>query len=813
MICATALILASCVHQPAREKERFDEPGQAAAYYAMRRAVEGGDSPQRRYEAARAQMGRMSRHETVGDRGIGRRDGPPAATAAVAEDTIGTWKFLGPGNIGGRMRALLIDAREPSTMVAAGISGGVWKTTDAGASWRPIGDALANLDISSLAFDPQNHDVIFAGTGEGYFREDVRGTALPLRGNGIFVTRDGGASWSRLPSTVGQDFYWVNDLVVSSHDSQRIYAATRTGVWRSADAGATWTRVVTTSVKGGCLDLAYRGDTTGDYLFTSCGVFDQAAVLRTKHGESNDPWTVVLNEAGMSRTSLAIAPSNPSVVYALAASNRRGPRETTQNLHALYRSEKDGDPASWTAQTRFDDQEKLNTALLSNAYTAIEPQCNGRNEIGSWIPMGWHCNVVAVDPVNADRVWLGGVDLFRSDDRGRTWGEASYWWTYRLQPSFVHADQHVIAFHPQYDGVANQTIFFTNDGGVYRTDNANAPLGSGTLTACHPEDSKVAFTSLNNTLGVTQFYHGAVYPDGTRYLGGAQDNGTVLGYDSLGVNGWMMQWGGDGGYVAVDPSDQRTMYFESQNAEIIRFSGTNVVDVAATLRNNDTFLFITPFVIDPARPTRLWIGGTRLWRTENRGDQWTQASTVLNGQVSAIAIGIQHAGRVLAGTNHGDVVHNDDAPNATGTTAWSAAHPRDGFVSSIAFDPTNDDVVYATYAGFGGGAHVWKSIDGGVTWSPLDGSGAGALPDIPTHSLAIDPTRPSRLYLGSDLGIFVSNDGGGQWMVENTGFASVITEFVTIAPGERGPAVYAFTHGRGAWRAELVEGRRRRAVR
>jgi hypothetical protein len=543
-------------------------------------------------------------------------------------------------------------------------------------------------------------------------------------------------------------------------------------------------------------------------------VFEQATVYRTKRGESSDPWTAVLSEGGMSRTSLAIAPSNPNIVYALAASNRSGPRGTTQNLHAVYRSEREGDPGSWSAQIRYDDAEKLHTAILSNAYAAINPQCQGQDAtfVGDWIPMGWHCNVIAVDPLNPDRVWAAGVDLFRSDDGGKTWGEASYWWTQPTQSSFVHADQHVILFDPAYDGAANQTMFVTNDGGIYRTDNANADIGTATLTACHPEDSQVAFTSLNHQLGVTQFYHGAVFPDGTRFLGGAQDNGTILGTAGGGIDGWVIQWGGDGGYVAIDPSDPKTTYFESQNGEIVRFTGLHLFDSAATLRDQDQFLFITPFVLDPAKTTRLWIGGTRLWRTENRGDEWSAGSATLNGMVSAIAVGKQHADRVIAGTNAGDIVRNDSAPAGTSTTVWKRAHPRDGFVSSITFDPVDDDIVYATYAGFGG-AHVWKSTDAGASWAATDGAGTGALPDIPAHSMAIDPTRPSRLYLGSDLGIFVSNDGGEHWMVENTGFASVVTELVTIAPGERGPAVYAFTHGRGAWRAELVEGRRRRAVR
>ena len=763
----------------------------------MKRIAPPGQSPQALYEAARAHMQRMS-HGFVAQ-----------TDSTTTPDAIGSWSFLGPGNVGGRTRALLIDDRNKSTMYAAGVSGGIWKTTDAGVHWFPVGDILANLDVSSLAFDPKDHDTIYAGTGEGYFREDVRGTKLPLRGNGIFVTTNGGAGWSQLPSTSGPDFYWVNDLVVSTHDSSRIYAATRTGVWRSLDSGASWSRVLPTTVKGGCLDLAFRGDTANDFLFASCGVFEQASVYRTKSGETNAPWSIVLSDSGMSRTSLAIAPSSPSIVYALAAGNRPGPQSTTQNLFALYRSDHDGDPGSWQAQTRYDSPEKLNTALLSNVIAAIGPQCDGSSTDGEWVPMGWHCNVVAVDPTNADRVWIGGVDLFRSEDGGKTWGEVSFWWNGGSnQKSYVHADQHVILFDPDYNGTTNQTLFATNDGGIYRTDNANDGIVDGTLGACRGDDSSVAFTSLNNNYGVTQFYHGAVFPDGTRWFGGAQDNGTVAGTTGSGSNAWIGYWGGDGGFVGIDPFDPTTIYFESQNGELVRSSQNNVFDAAKSYRGKDSFLFITPFALDRFVRGRLWIGGTKLWRSDDSAGNWAQASTVLNGQVSAIALGIQHRDRVLAGTSKGDIVRNETSSLATSTTAWNATHPRDGFVSSIVFDPNDDEVVYATYALFGG-AHVWKSTDGGATWSSIDGD----LPDIPAHSLAIDPTRSSHLYLGTDLGMFVSNDGGSSWSVANTGFASVITEYVTIAPGARGPALYAFTHGRGLWRAELVPGKRRRSVR
>jgi len=158
---------------------------------------------------------------------------------------------------------------------------------------------------------------------------------------------------------------------------------------------------------------------------------------------------------------------------------------------------------------------------------------------------------------------------------------------------------------------------------------------------------------------------------------------------------------------------------------------------------------------------------------------------------------------VLAGTTEGTIARTNDA------TTWTTTRPRDGWVSSLTFDPVDANLVFATYAGFGG-AHVWKSSDGGATWTSIDGN----LPDMPVHAIAVDPTRRTRLFLGTDLGVFVSLDGGASWSVENTGFANAVTEAIFIGPGDLGPAVYAFTHGRGAWRAELtITGAKRRSVR
>jgi photosystem II stability/assembly factor-like uncharacterized protein len=804
------LLLTGCSASTVVEPLRNDDPDEAAGYSAAKRA--GSEDRFASYAKARAQMHALPRYATESDRflpseveGIAEPRSHGIVSLGADDTPFGKWKFLGPGNVGGRTRVLVIDSATPAVMYSGGVSGGLWKTTDAGKSWAPLGDDLANIAINSLAMHPANHDILYAGTGEGYFREEQRGTALPLRGDGIFVTRDAGATWTQLASTTGADFDFVNDLVVSTHDPSRVYAATRTGVWRSNDEGATWTHVLPATVKGGCLDLAYRNDTSGDYLFASCGTFERATVYRNANAQTDGAWQSVLSQENMGRTTLAIAPSNPSVIYALAASNQPG--NYNQALLGVYRSTQSGDPGTWQARITNQSPDYLATLLLTNVYGATNTNC--RNSNNTFTTMGWYCNTIAVDPVNENRVWVGGVDAFRSDDGGATWGIASYWWEREDYPTYLHADQHALVFHPQYDGVNNKQLFFANDGGLSRTDNALATPAYGLTSACNPSMSQFSFTTLNNGYGVTQFYHGSVSPDGRMYMGGTQDNGTIIGTIDAGPNEWRHVLGGDGSYTAIDAEVPTTVYGSSQYGNVFRSvnGGAGWRNVRGSL--SDDFLFITPFAMDMNKTTRLWIGGRRMWRTEDRGEQWATVSTLLPGQVSAIAVAPRNSSLVLAGTNSGHIVRNADATNAHAQIAWSATQPRAGFVSWIAFDPIDTNTVYATYAGFGG-EHLWRSIDAGVTWSAV----ASNLPDIPVHSIAIDPTRRERLYLGTDLGVFVSLDSGATWSVENTGFANVVTETVIIGQGHFGPAVYAFTHGRGAWRAELVSpGPKRRSVR
>ncbi len=795
------LVACSLGQRPTANRQLLeeDDPDEAAHYFALKRGITPDLDVNARYAAARERLSGMPRMSVAAPApGAGRQ---PRA-AAVTQP----WQFLGPGNVGGRTRALLIDPHDSNVMYAAAVSGGVWKTVDGGGSWTSTTDFLPNIAVNTLAFDPADSSVIYAGSGEGYFREVIRGTNVPIRGNGIFVTRDAGTTWQQLPSTSGPDFYWVNDLAVSTHDSRRLFAATRGGVFRSLDGGETWTRVVNPTVNGGCLDLAFRGDTANDFLFATCGMLTgSAAVYRATAAETDAAWTSVLSEPNMGRTTLAIAPSNPSVVYALAAHNTG---TYDQGLHAVFRSTAGGAAGTWTAQVRTATgaASAYGQLLLTNPLSAMNTDCVS-TKTTNLSNMGWHCNVIAVDPTDPDRVWAAGVDLFRSDDGGRNWGVASYWSAAPTASSFVHADNHGIVFDPHYDGGGNQTMIVTNDGGVFRTDNARAQVATRLIDYCTPAASQVAFRSLNRDFGATQFYHGAVFPGGDRYLGGAQDNSTPVGNDEAGVNAWVVAYGGDGGYVAVDPADPSVFYAEAQFGQIARFAGKNFLYVGVP-EGSDS-LFIAPYLVDPNQHDRLWVGGGK--RLMRRDGHYLNSSVVLDAHITALDVAPGNSNRLLFGIENGTIYRSDAALSATGLTTWSSTKPRDGWVSSLTFDPANTAVAYATYATFGGGAHVWKTIDAGATWTPLDGTGAGALPDIPAHTLAVG--AHDTLYLGTDLGIFVSTDGGELWFAEAT-FPRAITEKLVLAPTSRGQALFAFTHGRGAWRADLGPAPpRRRAVR
>lgn len=802
---------------PPGVRKAYDKPAEAVEFAVLKRTtgietkVPGRRGPvppvpTERYAAALAHIRNMPLYSTA------RNEKLPPGPQPIGTQALGTWAEIGPGNIGGRTRRLVFAPGNPNVAYLAAVAGGVWKTTDGGSTWNQLTDLLIpNIAVNSLVVDPSDANVLYAGTGEGYFNGDG------VRGAGIFKSTNGGRTWTQLGSTAGPDFYYVNDIVISPRNSNRLYASTRTGVWRSNNGGNSWSRVLNAQPVLGCFDLAVQGTGAG-YIFASCGTFisgAQSGIWRAEDGGgSGGSWTQVYTEPNIGRTTLAIAPSNPNIVYALAASTAPGTYQ--DGLLAVLRSNQSGGQGTWTTQVRNTDPNKVNTLLLSNPVYASLRDCGFGNQ-NIFLNQGWYDNIIEVDPVDPERVWAGGVDLFRSDDGGQTWGIASYWWFPSgatgggADPNYAHADQHHIVFHPGYNGTSNRTMFVTSDGGIYRTTDARAAVGGSLANVCGvPVQGAVQWSGLNNGYAVTQFYHGTVYPDGETFFGGTQDNGTIRGGNATG-NTWRELQGGDGGYVAVDPLNTQTLFAEFTGLSITRSldGGASFTDATNGINNDPGFMFIAPFHMNGSDSQQLWTGGWYIWRTMNQGSSWQRASAITpgNGSVSAAAVSRVDPNRAVVGMSDGYLLFNHAATAANHTSSWAFSRPRAGFVSSVQWDPIDPAVVYATYSTFNTGAgqhHVYRSTDGGRTWTGIDGTGATALPDLPIHAVVVDPNNTSRLYVGSDAGVFTTLDGGASWNKEVTGYANVVTESLALN-GTGTIRLYAFTHGRSAWRVGLVQ--------
>ena len=734
----------------------------------------------------------------------GAQDPPVDPFAGTPINALGTWSNLGPANQGGRTRAILIDPGNPNIMYAGGVAGGVWKSTDAGANWITTTDQMANLAVVTLAFDPGNSSVIYAGTGEGFGNGDA------VRGAGVFKSTDAGVTWSQLAATNNSNFNFSNKLLVSPRNSLRIWVATSIGVYRSTDGGTSFSQVLNASSVGGCTDMAMQLQGASGFLFVSCGrTSSQGTVYRA---DDSDVSTLssVLSLTGQGRSSIAIAPSNENVVYVMASQRNAGGGPGQYGLHGIYRSTTSGASGSFTTQRQgniapANTTQKINQLLLSNPVIALLTECGFGTS--SFSNQGWYDNVLAVDPVDPDILWAGGIDLWRSDNAGVDWGTASFWWFDKgVDPEYHHADQHALVFHPQYNGTSNRILFAGSDGGVERTDNARAPVNTTLAQICGaPVAGGAAWVDRNNGYVTTQFYDGAVYPDGLTYFGGLQDNGTQRGV-SPGLN-WTTLLGGDGAYAAVDtlgdanPANDVLLAANTGNSMKRSTDGGANFVAANTGITGSGFLFIAPFTMNESNRQQIWTGGFDIWRSVNQTNAWSRAtgssSTCGAGSISAIATHPLDGNRVLIGMSDGCYHYNTAALSAPNSGSWPGGGSIvSGYISWMAWDPTDVNVGYATVSAFGIN-NVFKTTNGGVSWSPSVGSGLTAMPQIPALSVVVNPNNSQQVFVGTDLGVFTSIDGGASWNVENSGFARTPVESLKL--NQAGTQLYAFTHGRGAW--------------
>jgi photosystem II stability/assembly factor-like uncharacterized protein len=681
------------------------------------------------------------------------------------------WTSIGPGNIGGRIRSLIIHPINPNIMWVGGLAGGVWKTTNGGTSWSTNTDELANLAVNCMAIDSANPDILYAGTGEGFFNDDS------IRGDGIFKTEDGGTNWRRLERS--RFCPWVNRLAISPTNSQIILAATQFGLYRSTEGGENWSPQLGLL---GVLDVRFKPDNTTsvpDIPGINClaGTRTNGAYYSWNSGET---WTAATGlPASPGRVELAYSRSNPAIVYASIEANGG----------QLYRSTDGGYSFFSTGPGPIGAAEGVESSFYNNAEWEKDDPTDAPSGSTS---ASWYNNSLWVDPINPNRLLAAGARLWRT-----TQGGGGGW----VEGNNIHADHHVFAEHPAYDGVSNRIVFGGNDGGIYKTSDVLAPF--------------LTWTSLNHTLGITQFYGAAGQVASGTIIGGTQDNGTIR-YQGDPEN-WSTTWGGDGGYCAVDQTANPYFYGEYIRLQIFRSvdGGASIQCIDAGIgdapsthdfaqRTGGNADFIAPFVLDPNNPARILAGGGSLWRSDNvRADNPAEVlwraikEPVANaGNISSIAVAPGNSNIIWVGYNNGSVyfTENGTVDNPTWIKRDSGLPSRRCTRITIANAPqTNDPQVatsiYATFAGFKAN-NVWKTQNNGGTWAPIHHN----LPGVPVRSLVISQSDPSRLYVGTEVGVFASAnaDTGAMWSPSNGDPNAPVFELFWM-----GPKLVSATHGRG----------------
>ena len=678
--------------------------------------------------------------------------------AAMNDNSAATWEFAGPTNIGGRISDIEYDPNNTNIVYAGAATGGVFKSTDAGLTWTSVFDDQSVLPAGDIAVDPVNSNIVYAGTGE------PNGGHNNFSGGGMYKSTNAGATWQRtgLENTVT-----IGRVLVNPQNPLRVYVAAvgsyfgpnpERGVYRSDNGGATWSRVLFVSDSCGALDLIMDpvnpnnmmaamwqrtrypnggqlyGRESGIYKTTNGG--DNWTALGTANGLPNSSTTNV------GRIGLSISNSNPNIAYALYTNG------TTYS--GFFKTTNAG--LNWT---------NANGGGLQNGFSTFS----------------WYFGQVRVHPTDPNTVYVLDLEVMKTTNSGTSWTEIS---------GSVHVDQHALAFKP---GDPN-TVILGNDGGIYRSSNSGS-----------------TFAKVQN-LPVTQFYEiGIDKTNPQRLYGGTQDNGTNRTLTGS-LSDWTTIYGGDGFYVIVDPTNPNIIYAESQNGALGKSTngGASFSSATSGISGSEKKNWSTPVIMDPNNNNVLYYGTNRVYRTTNGASSWTAISSDLTngnqarlGTVSTIAVAKTNSNIIMAGTDDANVWITTNS--GTNWTKVSAGLPY-RWITRVAFDPTNDNIAYVTFNGLkwiDPQPHVFRTTNRGVNWTDISSN----LPDAPVNAFDIDPARPNVLFVGSDVGAYVSFNSGGTWQFLGNGLPMVSVYDFKIHPTAN--YLVAGTHGRSMYKIDLSQ--------
>ncbi len=690
---------------------------------------------------------------------------------------IGTldWEERGPNNVGGRTRAILIDAADPTnnTVLAGGVNGGIWRTTNflsAEPTWTKNNDFFDNLAVSSIVQDPTDPSIIYFGTGEGWFNIDA------AQGLGIWKSTKGGANFFPLTSTANETFHYVTDLEIDHNGV--LYAATRgSGVQASADGGASWTQVLGTNSgqahnRAADLEIAVNGD-----LYATMGIFNAGSIWKssvnkgTFQGQRGHWQDITPPQGSYERIELAVAPSNPWTLYAVAQGANSDDAE-------FFFQSKDGGK-TWASKP------------VPTIY-----------DLGDFPPFtrgqAWYDLIITVHPEKEEDVYMGGIDIVRTRNGGDSWEQVSNW--AQLIPGsqapgftndqFVHADIHEIIFLPNRLG---EEIVVGTDGGIFHGIDLNY------------QDQLPIFRSRNTGYNITQFYSVAVHPtQGSNYfLAGAQDNGTQRFNDS-GINSTIEVSGGDGGFCHIDqnnPLIQVTAAIGntlavSQNggqsfSNFFSFGGGSFIN--PTDYDNNTGVFYAGFAD----------GAIFRWIDLGAGELDLSLVFGFSGVVTAVTAAPNTPDRVWIGVRSSrtgtSIAYIDDAASPAPSVV-TLAPPASLFpgatISCIEVDPNDAGHLLITVSNFGvTSVYEVKEAD---TASPIWVNVEGSLPDFPVRWALFYPGDSDKALIATELGVWgTENLDGGQthWIPTNRGLAHTRVDMLQRRDSDG--LIAAATHGRG----------------
>jgi photosystem II stability/assembly factor-like uncharacterized protein len=688
-------------------------------------------------------------------------------TAEVAPEVAGAeWELMGPTNIGGRVVDIAVDPELADTIYIAAASGGVWKSTDAGATFSPAWPDHFTQAMGALAIGPDG--TLWAGTGEA----NPGGGSITFGGTGMYRSTDGGATWEQIGL---ENSARIGRIAVDPEDPDRVLVAAtgnlfvpggQRGLYETRDGGETWSLILagdndTTGAVDVLIDPTnpdivhavlwdhqrtpnmrrYGGPGSGVYRSTNGG---ETFTRSTQIGVSPAPPAEAVGRIG-----IALAPSSPNILYSLVV-------DASGDPGSAYISHDSG--ATWTSLPT--------NPILSQSQSTF----------------GWWFGRLYVDPTIPTRVLVSGVGLTESVTAGATW----------TPNTGMHADQHVLAWDPKEPG----RVYLGNDGGVYRSDR-NGLTSTWTFATFQPW---------------TQLYSVDVAEtDPDRVVAGAQDNGCNRNYgDAFGPPGpgnWTSTGCGDGLQTLVNPQDRANLFYCSQYGSCSRStnggdSGSGIGSTTSQRRN-----WFTPLEFDPNDPNVMYYGGNILNRSTDNGRSWTAISGDLTdgdgpdpnyrfGTLTTVAAAKTDPNLLYVGADDGNVWRTPDL-GATWEAAESPLFP-DAWVTRVAIDPDDADVAYVAFSGFRTGsdtAHVFRTRDGGKTWQDLSAN----LPIAPVNDIVV---VGDELAVASDVGVFLTTglDQGLQWLRLGSLPMAPITD---IRYHEGTNSITAATFGRSVMRAVL----------